>query len=54
MSQRLNYCARGEPGDEAACVTVVRVVLSTQGKVPVKWLAPESIIDHVYTVQSDV
>lgn len=28
--------------------------LWSQGKMPVKWMAPESVIDRVYTAQSDV
>lgn len=30
------------------------VGLSRQARLPVKWMAPESIFDCVYTVQSDV
>lgn len=36
----------GEPSSD--------MVLSCQARLPVKWMAPESIFDCVYTVQSDV
>lgn len=28
--------------------------LNLQGRIPVKWMAIESLFDHIYTTQSDV
>lgn len=33
---------------------LVLVILYVKARLPVKWMAPESIFDCVYTVQSDV
>lgn len=30
------------------------VSLCSQGRIPVKWMAIESLFDHIYTTQSDV
>lgn len=31
-----------------------RAVLLLQGRLPVKWMAPEALFDRIYTHQSDV
>lgn len=35
-------------------VALILVVLLLQGRLPVKWMAPEALFDRVYTHQSDV
>lgn len=37
-----------------ASVALILVVLLLQGRLPVKWMAPEALFDRVYTHQSDV
>ena len=34
-------------------ITTFNLVLS-QGRIPFKWMAPESVFDKVYTTKSDV
>lgn len=33
---------------------LIRALLLLQGRLPVKWMAPEALFDRVYTHQSDV
>lgn len=33
---------------------LIRNVLTLQGRLPVKWMAPEALFDRIYTHQSDV
>lgn len=35
-------------------LALILVVLLLQGRLPVKWMAPEALFDRVYTHQSDV
>lgn len=35
-------------------VALILVVVLLQGRLPVKWMAPEALFDRVYTHQSDV
>ena len=39
-------------GSADRCGSVVPLLL--QGRLPVKWMAPEALFDRVYTHQSDV
>lgn len=57
-----NYVVKGNVSAERGSVAgwagcgepLSDMVLSCQARLPVKWMAPESIFDCVYTVQSDV
>lgn len=33
---------------------ITRLLSVSQGRIPVKWMAIESLFDHIYTTQSDV
>lgn len=37
-----------------ASAALILVVVLLQGRLPVKWMAPEALFDRVYTHQSDV
>ena len=41
-----------QDGSADPCGSAVSVLL--QGRLPVKWMAPEALFDRVYTHQSDV
>lgn len=42
------------PSPPHGTLPLIRVVLLLQGRLPVKWMAPEALFDRVYTHQSDV
>ena len=46
----------GEAPDVCVCVGCVVLILCVrhQARLPVKWMAPESIFEAMYTAQSDV